>query len=230
MRKFLLIFTTIFLAGCSSQNTVKEPAVKTPVVTEPQQTELSSALESKQIEIPYEHPVVKIITSKGNMIVELYEDKAPNTVANFISLADSGFYTNMHFHRVIKGFMAQGGCPHSRVDRPSRSRPGTGGPGYTFNNETHPRLRHSHRGIISMANSGPHTNGSQFFILFKRSNFLDGSYNVFGRVIEGMDVLEKIEAIGAQRDGMPLEEAVTFSVQVIQKNDHPYEVKKNSRK
>ena len=81
-----------------------------------------------------------------------------------------------------------------------------------------------------MANSGPHTNGSQFFILFKPAGFLDGSYNVFGRVIEGLDVLEKIEAIGAERDGMPLKEAVTFSVKVIQKNDHPYEVKKNSRK
>ena len=177
-----------------------------------------------------ENPKIKIATSKGDMVAELYEDRAPNTVANIITLADSGYYSDMGFHRILKGFMAQGGCPHSRVDKPSRSRPGTGGPGYTFNNETHPQLRHSQRGILSMANSGPHTNGSQFFILFKPSSFLDGSYNVFGRVIEGLDVLEKIEAIGARRDGMPLKEAVTFSVEVIQKNDHPYEVKKNSRK
>ena len=219
MKNFFLLLMAVFFAGCASQSDDSPKAEKTPV-----------KVEAKKPKAPYTHPVVKIMTSKGVMIAELYEDKAPNTVANFISLADQGFYTNMHFHRVIQDFMAQGGCPHSRVDKPSRSRPGTGGPGYTFNNETHPQLRHSQRGILSMANSGPHTNGSQFFILFKPSGFLDGSYNVFGRVIEGLDVLEKIEAIGARRDGMPLKEAVTFSVKVIQKNDHPYEVKKNSRK
>ncbi|WDE98703.1 peptidylprolyl isomerase [Lentisphaera profundi] len=174
----------------------------------------------------YEHPRVKISTSKGDMVAELYEDKAPNTVANFVTLVESGFYKDMNFHRVIKGFMAQGGCPHSRSGTDS-GQPGTGGPGYSINNEMHPQLLHNQRGILSMANSGPNTNGSQFFILFKESKFLNGGYSVYGRVIEGLNVLDKIETIGARRDGLPLQEQVTFSITLIQKNDHPYKVIKN---
>ena len=233
MKKFLPLLLAFLISACSNQRKPEAEAAKVPVKSPALQAQsLEAKVEppAKVLKSIYKHPVVKITTSKGVMIAELYEDKAPNTVANFVSLADSGFYKNLHFHRIIKGFMAQGGCPHSSVDKPSRSRPGTGGPGYTFNNEIHPQLRHSERGVLSMANSGPHTNGSQFFILFKSSGFLDGSYNVFGKVIEGLDVLDKIEAIGAARDGIPLKEAITFSIEVIQKNNHPYEVKKNSRK
>jgi cyclophilin family peptidyl-prolyl cis-trans isomerase len=214
MKLFKLLVLALFIVGCQSSDSSKETqAEMTPVPNKPSK--------------PYSHPVVKITSSKGVMIAELYEDKSPNTVANFVSLTESGFYNDMHFHRVIRGFMAQGGCPYSRSNDKTRKRPGTGGPGYSFNNETHPQLRHSQKGILSMANSGPHTNGSQFFILFKESSFLNGSYNVFGRVIEGLDVLDKIEAIGAQRDGFPLKEKVTFSVELLQKNDHLYKVKKN---
>ncbi|MDD7985578.1 peptidylprolyl isomerase [Lentisphaera marina] len=215
MNKILkLIVLSAFIFSCQSNQDEEATQEKKSAVT-------------KEAAKPYEHPVVKITTSKGVMIAELYEDKAPNTVANFVSLVDEGFYKDMYFHRVIKGFMAQGGCPHSRKDDKTRKRPGTGGPGYSFNNETHPQLRHSQKGILSMANSGPHTNGSQFFILFKESSFLNGSYNVFGRVIQGLDVLDRIEAVGAPRDGFPLKEKVTLTITLIQKNDHPYKVRKN---
>jgi cyclophilin family peptidyl-prolyl cis-trans isomerase len=215
MTKILkLIVLSAFIFSCQSNQDEEVTQEKKPVVT-------------KEATKPYEHPLVKITTSKGVMIAELYEDRAPNTVANFVSLVDKGFYKDMYFHRVIKGFMAQGGCPHSRKDDKTRKRPGTGGPGYSFNNETHPQLRHSQKGILSMANSGPHTNGSQFFILFKESSFLNGSYNVFGRVIQGLDVLDRIEAVGAPRDGFPLKEKVTLTITLIQKNDHPYKVRKN---
>ena len=172
------------------------------------------------------NPRVKIITDKGTMIAELFEDKAPNSTANIIELAESGFYKDIKFHRIIKGFMAQGGCPNTRKGQESGS-PGTGGPGYTFAQEIHPDLVHDSRGILSMANAGPGTNGSQFFLCFGETSFLNGGYNVFGKVIEGLDVLDAIEAAGAQSDPQPPKENIFFSIEVESKNDHEYKVVKN---
>jgi cyclophilin family peptidyl-prolyl cis-trans isomerase/Flp pilus assembly protein TadD len=121
-----------------------------------------------------------IVTEKGNIVLELYADRAPNTVNNFVFLARDGFYDNTTFHRVIPGFMAQGGDPTGT---------GTGGPGYTFADEFHPELRHDGPGILSMANRGPDTNGSQFFITYEATPWLDDRHTVFGRVIQGLDVL-----------------------------------------
>ncbi|MBR0458635.1 MAG: peptidylprolyl isomerase [Victivallales bacterium] len=165
------------------------------------------------------------MTSKGDITVELYEDEAPNTVANFIELAEKGFYKGMTFHRVINGFMAQGGCPNSK--RGATGRPGTGGPGYCFDNE-YSNLRHDARGILSMANAGPNTNGSQFFLCFVKCPWLDvdGKHTVFGKAIEGLDVLDKLEAIGTP-SGTP-RETVTFNIEVVSKRDHEYHVKKNN--
>ena len=119
-----------------------------------------------------ENPKVRIATSKGDMIVELYEDKVPNTVANIITLAESGFYKDMAFHRILKGFMAQGGCPNTKPGEGGM--PGTGGPGYTIAEEFHPELKHSERGILSMAKTAaPNSTGCQFFILFANAAFLD---------------------------------------------------------
>ena len=168
------------------------------------------------------NPVVKISTDKGDMLVELFEDEAPNTVANFITLAEKGFYKGMSFHRIIPGCMAQGGCPYSK--KGAKGRPGTGGPGYKIADEFSPALKHSGRGIVSMANSGPNTNGSQFFICFAPAPHLNGRHTVFGKVIEGMDVLDKLEAIGT-RSGKP-EEVVRFNIEVVSKRNHPYTVKK----
>ncbi len=168
------------------------------------------------------NPVVRIMTSKGDMEFELFEDACPNTVANMITLAESGFYKGMSFHRVINGFMAQGGCPNSKEG--AMGMPGTGGPGYRFADEFNPGLRHIARGILSMANAGPGTNGSQFFITFTATPWLDGHHTVFGKITKGQDVLDKIEAIGSQSGRTS--EKVDFNIEVIYKRAHEYTVKK----
>ena len=170
------------------------------------------------------NPTIRIATTEGDMIAELYEDEVPNTVANMISLAESGFYKGLKFHRVVKGFMAQGGCPYSKGNLLG-SQPGTGGPGYKFADEISPKLKHNARGILSMANSGKNTNGSQFFICFGPTPHLDGKHAVFGKIIKGMDTLDRIEALGAQREGPP-RQTIQFNIEVLTKRDHPYIVKK----
>jgi len=122
-------------------------------------------------------------TDLGDIMVALHADKAPNTVNNFVFLARQGFYDGVIFHRVITNFMAQGGDP---------TRTGSGGPGYAFADEFHPDLRHDSPGVLSMANAGPNTNGSQFFLTHVATPHLDDRHSVFGRVIENLDVLMKI--------------------------------------
>lgn len=119
-------------------------------------------------------------TEKGDIVLELFADKAPRTVNNFVFLALEGFYDGVIFHRVIADFMAQSGDPTGR---------GSGGPGYRFEDEFHPDLRHDKPGVLSMANAGPNTNGSQFFITHVPTPWLDNKHSVFGQVIDGMDVL-----------------------------------------
>lgn len=132
---------------------------------------------------PAKRYLATISTAKGDILVELFADKAPITVNNFVFLAREGYYDGVTFHRVIKGFMAQGGDPTGT---------GSGGPGYQFPDEFHPSLKHDSPGILSMANAGPGTNGSQFFITYRDTPHLDGKHTVFGRVVEGMDVVEAI--------------------------------------
>jgi peptidyl-prolyl cis-trans isomerase B (cyclophilin B) len=121
-------------------------------------------------------------TDRGTVRAELFPEKAPLTVANFVNLARRGFYDGLTFHRVIPDFMVQGGCPQGT---------GTGGPGYKFEDETSNGVRHE-RGVLSMANAGPNTNGSQFFITHVATPWLDGKHTVFGKVTDGMDVVDKI--------------------------------------
>ena len=122
-------------------------------------------------------------TDKGTMVIELFADKTPKTVNNFVFLAREGFYDGVIFHRVIANFMVQGGDPTGT---------GTGGPGYRFADEFHPSLKHDKQGVLSMANAGPGTNGSQFFITHLATPWLDGKHSVFGQVVEGLDVLMSI--------------------------------------
>lgn len=122
-------------------------------------------------------------TDVGEMVLDLYADRAPQTVNNFVFLARQGYYDGVTFHRVIPDFMAQGGDPTGT---------GTGGPGYTFGDEFHPSLRHDGPGVLSMANAGPNTNGSQFFITHVATPWLDDKHSVFGRVSEGIEVLMAI--------------------------------------
>jgi peptidyl-prolyl cis-trans isomerase B (cyclophilin B) len=132
---------------------------------------------SMQID-PKKHYSATFKTDAGDFVVDLFADKAPRTVNNFVFLARAGFYNGVTFHRVIRNFMAQGGDPTGT---------GTGGPGYQFGDEFHPSLRHDGPGVLSMANSGPNTNGSQFFITHGPTPHLDDRHTVFGKVVQGME-------------------------------------------
>jgi peptidyl-prolyl cis-trans isomerase B (cyclophilin B) len=125
-----------------------------------------------------------IDTSRGTIKLDLHEDKVPKTVANFEKLAKQGFYNGLKFHRVIENFMVQTGCPQGS---------GTGGPGYKFADEFHKDLKHTGPGVLSMANSGPNSNGSQFFITHVATPWLDGKHSVFGQVTEGLDIVNAIK-------------------------------------
>ena len=139
------------------------------------------------------HATIK--TSMGDIEVELFNDKAPKTAENFMKLATKGFYNNLIIHRVIPKFMIQLGCP--RGD-------GTGGPGYAIRDEFGPGLKHSKPGILSMANSGPNSGGSQFFITTVPTPWLDGKHAIFGQVVKGQDIVDKISMVQRDRNDRPL--------------------------
>jgi len=140
------------------------------------------------------HYQARVHTDVGDMLFDLYADRAPRTVNNFVFLAREGFYDDVVFHRVIANFMAQGGDPTGT---------GSGGPGYNFADEFHPSLRHDGPGVLSMANAGPNTNGSQFFITHVATPWLDDKHSVFGRVVEGKDVLMAIPPRDPSQRGAP---------------------------
>jgi peptidyl-prolyl cis-trans isomerase A (cyclophilin A) len=149
--------------------------------------------------------IAKVQTNHGTFSIELFEERAPKTTRNFIDLADKGFYDGVVFHRVIAGFMIQGGDPTGS---------GRGGPGYTIPDEFHPELKHTGEGILSMANAGPNTGGSQFFITLDATSWLDGKHAVFGKVVEGMDVVRAIGSTPTGPGDRPLKEVVMESVSV----------------
>ncbi len=153
--------------------------------------------------------IISLETSLGNIELELYPDSAPKTVENFIKLAGDDFYNDTKFHRVIKGFMIQGGDPYTKGT--DESVYGTGGPGYKFEDE--PNDLPMVRGMIAMANSGPDTNGSQFFIITaKETPWLIGKHTVFGKVIAGMDVVDKIENSKVNENDLPLTPVVVSKI------------------
>ncbi len=142
------------------------------------------------------NPQVTLVTTQGDITIELFAQRTPNTVENFLSLAKDGFYDGVIFHRVIKNFMIQTGDPDGT---------GKGGPGYTIDDEFHPELRHDKPGIVSMANTGrPNTGGSQFFITTVPSPWLNDKHAVFGQVVEGMDVVRKIENTETNTNNRPI--------------------------
>ena len=150
------------------------------------------------------HYKARIKTAKGEIVVDLFAGQAPMTVENFVNLARSGFYDGTTFHRVIPGFMAQGGDPTGT---------GRGGPGYQFSDEFHPELRHSGPGVLSMANAGPNTNGSQFFITYAATPHLDDRHSVFGQVTGGIDVLRSIRERDPSRDSQPGDEIESIEIE-----------------
>jgi len=144
-------------------------------------------------------------TNKGKFTIELFEDKAPITTANFIKLVNQGFYNGLIFHRVIDEFMIQSGCPHGT---------GTGGPGYAIRDEFHRDLKHDSVGILSMANAGPNTGGSQFFITVAPTPWLDRHHSVFGKVIEGTDVVHAVSKVQKDGNDKPLKDVVIKSITI----------------
>lgn len=145
-------------------------------------------------------------TNLGDFTAELFEGKAPKTAGNFLELVEKGFYDGVIFHRVIDDFMIQGGDPTGT---------GMGGPGYTIDDEFGPGLAHSSEGILSMANAGPNTGGSQFFITLVPTPWLDGHHAIFGKITEGMDVVHKIGSTPTDFADRPLEDVVMEKVEIV---------------
>ena len=145
-------------------------------------------------------------TNKGNFKIELFNDKAPVTTGNFMKLVDDGFYNGLIFHRVIPNFMIQSGCPDGT---------GRGGPGYTIKDEFHPDLKHDTKGVLSMANAGSNTGGSQFFITVAPTPWLDGKHAIFGKVTEGYNVVEAISKVNKDGSDKPFEDIVINSVTIV---------------
>jgi peptidylprolyl isomerase len=149
-------------------------------------------------------------TNQGDIVIELYKEDTPKTVANFVKLTKEGFYDDTKFHRVIKGFMIQGGDPLSKDDS-KKSLWGTGGPGYAFADEIHQDNVNA-KGTIAMANAGPNTNGSQFFINTVDNDFLNTKHTVFGKVVSGMEIVLAIEAAQTEPGDRPIEAMVIESI------------------
>lgn len=161
-------------------------------------------------------PRVKLTTTRGDIVIELFENEAPQATANFITLVKQGFYTNVPFHRVLPGFMAQGGDPTGT---------GGGGPGYSIRCECHSERHRKHfRGSLSMAHAGPNTGGSQFFLTFVPTIHLDGKHTVFGRVIDGMDVAASLKRRNPANSHSPADEIL--SAEVLRDRGHGYQFQK----
>ncbi|HAT97660.1 MAG: peptidylprolyl isomerase [Acidaminococcaceae bacterium] len=149
---------------------------------------------------------IRFTTNKGVFVAQMFEEKAPLTTKNFIELTEKGFYDGLIFHRVIDGFMIQGGCPNGT---------GTGGPGYRIKDEFGEGLLHDDEGILSMANAGPNTGGSQFFITLAPTPWLNGHHAVFGKIVEGMDVVREIGSVATNFQDRPLDPVVMEKVEVL---------------
>lgn len=195
-----LLITLTLITGCSVNKAEDSDSNSSENVN---RTNTNLAIKNNNM------PVVKIETNKGDITLELFGDDAPKTVENFITLVNKGFYNGVIFHRIISGFMIQGGDPTGT---------GTGGPGYQFADEfnasTASYKRGYVRGTLAMANSGPDTNGSQFFIMHQ-DNALPHSYTIFGQVSSGMDVVDAIAAVKTNSNDKPLEDVVMKKIEVI---------------
>lgn len=207
-RDFYFLALLILVSGCASQSEVikDQPHAKETAAATQASKELSTPTlltEKKELNIVK----IKIETTLGDIYADLFVQEAPKTVENFTKLAKSGYYDGIIFHRVIPDFMVQTGDPTGT---------GMGGPGYTFADEFSPKLRHAQAGVLSMANSGPNTNGSQFFITDSPTPWLDNRHSVFGQVTQGIEIVKQIARV--QRDGRdkPLQTVAMKKVTVLE--------------
>jgi len=203
---FLIIGLAVFYTSFDYSEKEEESTEKTSIVEE--DSEISNIRQKED----YMNYQITIETNKGDIKFETFANEAPNTVQNFIKLTEKGFYDELIFHRVIKGFMIQGGDPHGT---------GTGGPGYTFDDEINPELdiyqEGYNKGIVAMANSGPNTNGSQFFIMVEDYP-LPPQYTIFGKVVEGQDIADKISKVERDRNDKPVEDIAIEKVSIEEIN------------
>ena len=201
MKKMLILAVT-FLFCLTAVTGCAGPGSKTAEKTEPVKadTPLPPADPNKK------NSLAVFETSMGTFKVELFEDKAPRTAQNFISLVNKGFYNGLIFHRVIDGFMIQGGDPKGN---------GTGGPGYVIPDEFHKDLKHTGAGILSMANAGPNSGGSQFFITLDATPWLDGKHAIFGKVVEGLDVVKAIGKLKTGAQDRPQTDVVMKKITIV---------------
>ena len=201
MKKMLILAVT-FLFCLTAVTGCAGPGSKTAEKTEPVKadTPLPPAAPNKK------NSLAVFETSMGIFKVELFEDKAPRTAQNFISLVNKGFYNGLIFHRVIDGFMIQGGDPKGN---------GTGGPGYVIPDEFHKDLKHTGAGILSMANAGPNSGGSQFFITLDATPWLDGKHAIFGKVVEGLDVVKAIGKVKTGAQDRPQTDVVMKKITIV---------------
>ena len=197
LRAILLTLSAsmLLMSGCSGNGGTPPANDKQPPKADKEKTSAPAA----------KNRVARFETTKGTFRIELAEDKAPITTKNFIDLASKGFYDGVIFHRVIDGFMIQGGDPEGT---------GRGGPGYKIPDEFHPDLKHDAAGILSMANAGPNTGGSQFFITLGPTPHLNNRHAVFGKVIEGLDVVKAIGKTATGPGDRPLEDVVMKKVTI----------------
>ena len=170
-------------------------------------------VEDNNIDNPVKNMTAVMKTNFGEIELELFSSDAPKTVANFVKLSGEGFYDGTKFHRVIKGFMIQGGDPLTKDDS-LKDKWGTGSPGYTFEDEIHSNNKNV-VGTISMANAGPNTNGSQFFINTANNDFLNTKHTVFGKVTKGMDIVTKIENTPTEGSDRPVNNVIVESIKII---------------
>jgi len=207
-----------WLKKAAAAGAAKDRLAELEAAAETERTKVTTEMATRKAEAAADDlPRVKLTTSAGDVVVELFENEAPNTVANFISLVEKGFYAGTPFHRVIGGFMAQGGDPTGT---------GGGGPGYTIACEcTAPGARKHFLGTLSMAHAGKDTGGSQFFLTFRPTEHLDGKHTVFGRVIEGFDVLPKLKRTQDEegRTVPGIKPDTIVKAEVLRKRNHPYE-------
>ena len=187
----LVLCLSIFAVGCSQK----------------ENTNVSKKNDTAKAEAATLNSIAVFETSKGTFKVELFQNKAPLTAGNFVTLSKKGFYDGLIFHRVIDGFMIQGGDPKGN---------GTGGPGYVIKDEFAPGLKHDKKGILSMANAGPNTGGSQFFITLVPTPWLDNKHSIFGQVIEGIEVVEAIGKVKIDNRDKPLEDIVVKKITIVE--------------
>ena len=201
----ILLIGLIILSGCAQQPSLPKSTLSTAKATDVAQTS-TNLNQNAQNSSMAKNPVAVFETNLGIFKAEIFQDKVPLTANNFIKLSKDGFYNNLTFHRVIADFMIQGGDPNGD---------GTGGPGYEIKDEFNSQLKHSSKGMLSMANAGPNTGGSQFFITLAPTPWLDGKHAIFGKITEGIDVVEKIGNLKTDGNDRPVPSVVIKKLTIV---------------